>query len=73
MRRDLNKLKVDPVFGEHWHKVTIAQLLRNPVYIGLPTWNKQASSRFVEYVDGEIKPVAKIGGKVKQGRHRYGC
>lgn len=66
----LNQAKVDPVFGCHWDKVKIGQMLRNPIYIGLPTWNKQASSRFVEFIDGEVRDVAKVNGKVKQGRDR---
>ncbi len=66
----LNQAKVDPVFGEHWDKMKIKQLLRNPIYIGLPTWNKRGGSRFVEYVAGDVRAVAKINGAVKLGRHR---
>jgi DNA invertase Pin-like site-specific DNA recombinase len=65
----LNELKVDPVFGA-WDKVKIRQMLANPVYIGLPTWNKKAASRFVEYVDGQIREVSRVNGKVMAGRDR---
>ncbi|MEX2113792.1 MAG: recombinase family protein, partial [Pirellulales bacterium] len=66
----LNELKVDPVFGELWDKVKILSMLRNPVYIGQPAWNKRAGSRFVEYVNGQIRDVAKVNGKAKLGRWR---
>lgn len=66
----LNQLNVDPVFGELWDKVKIRQLLRNPVYMGFPTWNKRASGRFVEFVDGKIQPVKRVNGKASGGRSR---
>lgn len=66
----LNDLGASPVFGEAWHKVTVRQLLRNPVYIGFPTWNKSGGSRFAEYVDGKIQTVERLKGNVKQGRRR---
>ncbi|HEY3969432.1 MAG TPA: recombinase family protein [Planctomycetaceae bacterium] len=53
----LNELKISPVFGEAWYKHTIQALLRNPVYIGLPTWNKRAGASFAEYVDGQVRAV----------------
>lgn len=52
----LRNLGMDPVFSQ-WEKVRIKQMLRNPIYIGLPTWNKRAGSRFAEYLGGEIKEV----------------
>jgi DNA invertase Pin-like site-specific DNA recombinase len=66
----LNELRVDPVFGDAWNKVKVRQLLRNPVYIGFPTWNKSAGSRFAEYLGGQIQSVARTNGLVKQGRRR---
>lgn len=66
----LNKAKIDPVFGEHWDKVKVKQLLANPIYIGLPTWNKRGGSRFVEYVAGDVRAVAKVNGSAKLGRRR---
>ncbi|MGQ0633429.1 MAG: recombinase family protein [Planctomycetaceae bacterium] len=62
----LNELKVSPVFGEAWYKHTIQALLRNPVYIGLPTWNKRAGASFAEYVGGQVRAV----DKPKRGRRR---
>jgi DNA invertase Pin-like site-specific DNA recombinase/predicted nucleic acid-binding Zn-ribbon protein len=65
----LNELKVDPVFGQHWPKIKLHQMLRNPVYIGRPAWNKRAGSRFVEFVGGQIQEIA--GGiGIKGGRSR---
>ena len=57
----LNTLKVDPVFGEAWNKVLVLNLLRNPAYIGRPTWNKKASGRFVEYLSGRVREVVHDG------------
>ena len=62
----LNQLKVDPIMGP-WESVRIRQLLSNPVYIGLPTWNKKGAARFVEYVDGKPQPVQhKKGGRKRK-------
>jgi DNA invertase Pin-like site-specific DNA recombinase len=66
----LNSLGVDPVFAKHWYKVLVRGLLKNPAYIGLPTYNKNGASRFVEYVDGQLREVEKVNGKAKMGRKR---
>jgi DNA invertase Pin-like site-specific DNA recombinase len=66
----LNTAKVDPVFGELWDKVKVKQLLGNPAYIGLPTWNKRGASRFAEWAAGDVRTVAKTNGAAKQGRRR---
>ena len=65
----LNDFKVDPIFGEAWHKVTIANLLKNPAYIGMPAWNKRAASRFVEYRDGKVQEVSKANGRPKAAQN----
>jgi DNA invertase Pin-like site-specific DNA recombinase len=65
----LRDLKIDPVYGKPWDKVRISSMLRNPVYIGRPTWNKRGGSRFVEFVRGQIRDIQRIGN-VKTGRHR---
>jgi hypothetical protein len=44
-------------------------MLRNPAYIGRPTWNKRGGSRFVEYVRGQIRELPRIGA-AKTGRKR---
>lgn len=62
----LRELGIPAVFGE-WNKVKIKQMLRHPVYIGLPTWNKRGGSRFCEFVDGQVQPV---NSKAKLGRYR---
>lgn len=66
----LNELGVDPVFSKHWYKVLVRGLLKNPAYVGLPTYNKQAASRFYEYVGGKVQEVARVNGKPKMGRKR---
>jgi DNA invertase Pin-like site-specific DNA recombinase len=63
----LNELKIQPVFSEAWYKQTIKELLRNPVYIGLPAWNKRAGSEFVEYVGGQFR---EINGKPRSRRRQ---
>src|SRR5690606_17568003 len=45
-------------------------LLKHPIYIGFPTWNKSAQSRFAEFVDGQVREVARVNGKAKLGRRR---
>lgn len=63
----LNDLKISSIFGPAWYKQTIRALLRNPVYLGLPAWNKRAGSEFVEYVDGQTRDIK---GKSVRGRRR---
>jgi DNA invertase Pin-like site-specific DNA recombinase len=60
----LTKCGVDPIFGV-WDKVKLVQMLRNPVYIGFPSWNKRSYSRFVEYSGGELREV-----KAQKSKHR---
>lgn len=62
----LIELGVDPIYGRHWDKVRVREMLGNPAYIGYPTWNKHGASRFVEYVDGQFREVT----DKKAGRHR---
>lgn len=63
----LRESKVDALFRGGWEKQRIAELLRNPAYIGLPSMNKRASGRHWEYVEGEMRAVK---GKAKAGRVR---
>lgn len=62
----LNNLGVDAIYGNGWDKVRIQGILNNPAYVGFPTWNKNGSSRFAEYVDGHILEVQ----NKKTGRKR---
>src|SRR5579863_1399392 len=62
----LNDLKISPVFGDVWYKHTIKAMLLNPVYIGLPTWNKRAGASFAEFVDGRVQAV----DEPKRGKRR---
>ena len=66
----LNKMKVDPVFGDAWNKQKIKQLLKHPIYIGFPTVNKRGSGRHKEFVGGEERPVPQVNGRTKAGRNR---
>lgn len=61
----LNELQVVPIFGEAWYKHTIRAMLSNPIYIGLPTWNKRSNAAFVEYVNGRLQ---EINGKARTKR-----
>jgi DNA invertase Pin-like site-specific DNA recombinase len=63
----LNETQISPVFGEAWYKQTVKAMLQNPIYLGIPTWNKRAGSEFVEYVNGEFREVA---SNQKAGRRR---
>jgi hypothetical protein len=51
----LNDLGVSPVYGPLWHRSMVKYLLTNGVYRGRPIFNKASSSRFMEYVDGQVK------------------
>jgi DNA invertase Pin-like site-specific DNA recombinase len=66
----LNEMSVDPVFGEAWNKQKIKQLLKHPIYVGIPTVNKRGSARHLEFVDGEERPVSWEKGRPKAGRNR---
>jgi len=66
----LNQAKVDPVFGETWDKVKIAQLLTNPIYRGFPSWNKRGGGRHLEFVGGQVQDVPRVKGRAKAGRRR---
>lgn len=62
----LNDLKVSALFSEAWYKQTVKALLTNPVYIGLPAWNKRAGASFAEYVGGQVREIV----EAKRGRRR---
>jgi len=53
----LTAAKVNSIYGRPWDKVRVQQMLENPAYIGLPTWNKRGGARFVEYVGGQTRAV----------------
>lgn len=60
----LNKMGITTTVNTPWNKIIVKQLLRNPVYTGLPAWNKRAGSRFKEYVNGQIQDVtSKVAGR----------
>ncbi|MDB5312978.1 MAG: Resolvase domain protein [Gemmataceae bacterium] len=68
----LNALGVPPVFSTRgWYSPLVAKILDNPAYVtGTPVWNKQGSGRFLEFRDGEYREVARVKGRVPQGRSR---
>ena len=51
----LNDLGVSPVYGPLWHRGVVKYILTNPVYTGRPVYNKASNSRFMEFVDGQVK------------------
>ena len=62
----LNNLGVSPVFGPLWHQGVVKYILANPIYSGLPTYNKQSSSRFMEFCDGQVQSA----NRTKPSRRR---
>lgn len=65
----LAKLGITPTTGDTWYGVKIRPYLQHPIYIGFPTFNKRAGSRFREYLNGQLQDVPS-NGKGKQGRRR---
>jgi DNA invertase Pin-like site-specific DNA recombinase len=63
----LNQAGIRPGIGKLWDKIIIRQMLKHPVYIGFPCWNKRGGSRFNEYVGGQMRIVP---DRAKLGRHR---
>jgi DNA invertase Pin-like site-specific DNA recombinase len=55
----LNDLGVSPVYGPLWHQGVVKYLLSNAVYVGRPTYNKASQSRFMEFVDGQVKTASR--------------
>lgn len=66
----LNEMGVDAVFGPAWNKQKIKQLLKHPIYIGIPTCNKRGSGRHKEFVNGEERVVEQVRGRTVAGRKR---
>jgi DNA invertase Pin-like site-specific DNA recombinase/uncharacterized protein YdcH (DUF465 family) len=67
----LKEMKVDPVRAGAWSSGFVSKMLLNPVYIGLPAYNKRSNSRFSEFVEGEYRtaPRKKNGDSIN-GRQR---
>jgi DNA invertase Pin-like site-specific DNA recombinase len=53
----LNDLGVPCAYAPMWHRAHVAYLLTNPIYLGLPTWNKASNGRFARH-DGPVAPDA---------------
>ncbi|QDV84560.1 recombinase family protein [Stieleria magnilauensis] len=53
----LNDAGIVNAYNNNWNKVGVRSLLANPVYVGLPAWNKRGRPRFKEYVNGQIQDV----------------
>ncbi len=67
----LIELGVDSIYGRHWDKVRVREMLGNPAYVGFPTWNKKGASRFVEYLDGQFREVTNRKGGRKRAESDY--
>ena len=63
---------IEPQVGAAWNKVVVKSLLQNPVYVGLPTFNKRGQGVFAEWSEGAAKPVQLEPGELrpKKGRRR---
>lgn len=59
----LNALDKSNTVATPWNKSIIRKMLSNPAYVGFPSWNKQAGSRFKEYVGGQIQDVVNTKGR----------
>lgn len=59
----LNEQFIPNQVGNHWYGQLISQVLSNPIYLGLPTWNKRGGGRFKEWVDGQIRDVTGKAGR----------
>lgn len=68
----LNLAGIKPQVGIAWNKQVVKSLLLNPAYIGFPSFNKRAGSKFYEYVGGEAQPAPVEPGRMfpKKGRRR---
>jgi DNA invertase Pin-like site-specific DNA recombinase len=56
--RELIRLRVKPYYGDTWQAGQIQQMLRNPVYVGRPTFNKSGGgAKLYEYLGGEYREV----------------
>jgi DNA invertase Pin-like site-specific DNA recombinase len=63
----LNNAGTTTTVGTPWNKIIVRQMLSNPIYLGLPAWNKRGGSRFKEYVGGLVKDVTnKVPGRKRE-------
>lgn len=53
----LNKSGMVNAYGNPWNKAGVRSLLANPVYVGLPAWNKRGKPRFKEWANGQLCDV----------------
>ena len=67
----LNARGESAVYSARWYPMLVDGILRNPVYLGLPTYNKNAHGRFYEYVGGKISRAPRRNNYyAKTGRKR---
>jgi len=67
----LKETKVDPARVGGVSSGFVSKMLLNPVYIGLPAYNKRSNSRFSEFVEGEYRTApCKTNGDRINGRQR---
>lgn len=67
----LNDLKVPAVYGSGWYSSRVKPMLSSVVYrTGRAVWNAQGEGRFLEHVDGQVKPVPRVKDRVQYGRKR---
>lgn len=48
--KKLNNEEIKPRRGENWSKSTISAILRNPIYMGYPGYNKRTSKNFEDWI-----------------------
>jgi DNA invertase Pin-like site-specific DNA recombinase len=66
----LNDAGVKPYYGECWFSNHIANIFKNPIYMGYPTWNKSALGSFVEWTNGTYTEVKWVNNHAETGRKR---
>jgi DNA invertase Pin-like site-specific DNA recombinase len=69
----LNALGIRPYYGDHWTHRSVQDMLRNPVYVGRPAWNKEAQGHFWQVKGGQFVPTPwERNEPVPEGRRQEG-
>lgn len=66
----LNDAGVKPYYGECWFSNHIANIFKNPIYVGFPTWNKSALGSFIEWTGGTYSEVPWVNNQPDSSRKR---
>jgi hypothetical protein len=65
----LNELgATPPAYSEQWTTSQVQQILRNPIYIGRQSFNKNGQSHYVEHVGGQRRLVTNDKGNRRRAK-----